>query len=353
MEKESMEFLRTFMDTMSPSGYEEDAARLWRERTRKFADSVETDVHGNSTGVLNKDGSPRIMLAGHIDEIGYMVKFIDKEGYVYFSPIGGIDYHLVPGQRVWIKTKKGRIPGVTGRKPRHLLEGDELSKIVKPEDVWIDIGAKNEKEARAMVEVGDPAVPAVGFETLHGDKVIARGFDDRIGAFIVSEVLRVLSGKKFPAAVFGVATVQEELGTRGAQTSAFRISPDIGIAIDVTFAMDVPGADKKKIGDIKIGGGPVIARGPNINPKVFELFVKTAKEEKIKYQIEGISGPTGTDARIIQLTKAGVATGLISIPNRYMHSPVELVSLKDLENVTRLISEFILRIKKDTDLIPG
>jgi len=352
MEKEQKEFIKRFMDSMSPSGYEEDSARIWKERTKVFADEVKTDVHGNTAGVLNKNGSPRVMLAGHIDEIGYMVKFIDKEGFIYFSPIGGIDYHLVPGQRVLIKTRKGKIHGVTGRKPRHLQEGDEVNKIISPDNVWIDIGAKNEKEAKSLVEVGDPAVPAVGFEELRGDRIVARGFDDRIGAFIVSEVLRVLSKKKPQAAVYGVATVQEELGTRGAQTSAYGISPDIGIAIDVTFAMDMPGADKKKIGDIKIGGGPVIARGPNINAKVFDLFVKIAREKKIKYQVEGISGPTGTDARIIQLTKSGVATGLISIPNRYMHSPVELVSTTDLDNITKLISEFILRVNKKMDFTP-
>ncbi|MCK4860171.1 MAG: M42 family metallopeptidase [Candidatus Omnitrophica bacterium] len=344
MEKKSLEFLKRLMETVSPSGFEEEAVRIWKERTKGFADEVRNDVHGNSIAVLNKGGKPRIMLAGHIDEIGYMVKYIDKQGYIYFSTIGGIDLHLVPGQRVWIKTKKGKVLGVIGRKPAHLLEGEERKKISKIEELWIDIGAKDEKEAKSILDIGDPAVPAVGFENLRNDLVVARGFDDKGGAFIVSETLRLLSEKKIKSAVYGVATVQEEIGLRGARTSAYGISPDIGIAIDVTFASDFPTMDKKKIGDIRIGGGPVIARGPNINPKIFELLVETAKKEKISYQIEGISKATGTDANVIQLTKSGVATGLVSIPNRYMHTPVELVNLQDLENIAKLLSAFILRI---------
>ncbi len=344
MKDESLEFLRRLTETISPSGFEKEAVELWKKRTKDFVDGVKSDVHGNAIAVLNKDGKPRIMLAGHIDEVGYMVKYIDEKGYIYFSAIGGIDLNLVPGKRVWIKTKNGNVLGVIGKKPVHLLEDEERKKVAKIEELWIDIGAKDGKETKSLLDIGDPIVPAFGFENLRNDLTVARGFDDKAGAFVVSETLRLLSKEKLSVSVYGVATVQEEIGIRGARTSAYGISPDIGIAIDVTFASDFPTMDKRKIGDIKIGAGPVIARGPNINHKIFDSLIEIANKEKIPYQVEGISKATGTDANIIQLTKNGVATGLVSIPNRYMHTPVEVVNLKDLENIARLLSAFILKI---------
>jgi len=354
MDRESLDFLRKFIDSMSPSGFEEEAREIWKERTRKFTDEIFTDVHGNAIGVLNKNGKPKVMIAGHMDEVGYMVKYVNKDGFLYFSPIGGIDLHLVPGERVWIKTKKGKILGVMGRKPIHMLEDEEQKKVAKLENLFIDIGAKDKKEVEKIVSIGDPAVPSVGFEVLNKDRVVGRGFDDKSGAWAVSEVLRIISKKKLKASVYGVATVQEEIGLRGAHTSAFGIAPDVGIATDVTFATDYPseGAGATKTGDIRIGKGPVISRGPNINPKVFDLLVDVAKKEKIPYQIEAAPRGTGTDANVIQLTRAGVAAGLVSIPNRYMHSPVELISLDDLENVAKLIAGFILRMDKKIDFIP-
>ncbi|MDI6840920.1 MAG: M42 family metallopeptidase [bacterium] len=354
MERESLDFLREFMDSISPSGFEDEAREIWKTRTSKFVDDVFTDVHGNAIGVINKEGKPKVMLAGHMDEIGYMVKYVNKDGFIYFSPIGGIDLHLVPGERVWIKTKKGKILGIIGRKPIHHLEEEERKKVAKLEDLFIDIGMKDKKETEKIVKIGDPAVPAVGFEVLNKDKVVDRGFDDKGGAFVVSEVLRIISKKKLKANVFGVATVQEEIGLRGATTSAFRIAPDVGIAIDVTFATDYPAIEtgSSKYGDIRIGKGPVISRGPNINPKVFDLLIKVAEKDKIPYQLEAAPGRTGTDANVIQLTRSGVATGLVSIPNRYMHTPVELVSLDDIENVAKLIAGFILQLDGKIDFTP-
>lgn len=352
MKTDSADFLKELIDSHSPSGFEKDACVVWKDRTKEFVDDVRVDVHGNVISVINKEGAPRVMLAGHIDEIGYMVKYVDEQGYIYFSAIGGVDAHLMPGQRIWIKGRKGNVLGLIGRKPIHLLEEGERKTVSKIENLWIDIGAKDRKEALAKVAVGDAALPAVGFDVLNGEKVVGRGFDDRAGAFVISEVMRHLSGRKFPASVYGVATVQEEIGLRGGRTSAYGISPDVGIAVDVTFATDVPGVDKKRLGEMKLGGGPVIARGPNINPKVFELLVKTAEKEKIPYQIEGISGGTGTDANVIQLTRSGVATGLVSIPNRYMHTPVEVVDTNDLANASKLIAAFIMKLDKKTDFIP-
>jgi endoglucanase len=356
MERKPLEFLRGLIDAMSPSGFEGDAAKLWKDYVADFADKVEGDVHGNSIGTINPEGKPRVMLAGHIDEIGYMIKYIDKAGFLYFSTIGGIDTHIMPGERVWIKSKKGTVLGIIGREPIHQLEREKREKVEKIEDLFIDIGVKTKKEAEELVTVGDPAVPAVSFEELKGDRVVGRAFDDRTGAFVVAETLRLLSREKIEAGVYGVATVQEEIGLRGARTSAFRVSPDVGIAIDVTFTSDYPElrseTKRTKFGDIKIGQGPVIARGPNINSKVFDILVETAQKEKIPYQIEGISKATGTDANVIQLTKEGVATGLVSIPNRYMHTPVELVSTEDLVNVSKLLAAFIKRIEKTTNFIP-
>lgn len=247
------------------------------------------------------------------------------------------------------------ILGVIGRKPIHLLGDEDRKKVVKMEDLWIDIGAKDKDEASSLVSIGDPAVLDYDFAELRNGMAVGRGFDDRIGAFVILEAARLLATMKPKAEIYAVATVQEEVGLRGAHTSAFGIDPKVGIAVDVGFATDTPGMgnEKKKVGDIAMGKGPIIARGPNINPKLFDLLVETAEEEKIPYQLEGAPRGTGTDANAIQLTRAGVATGLISIPNRYMHSPCELVNLDDVENVARLIAHAVARIDEATDFIPG
>lgn len=355
MEKDRIEFLRRFMETACPSGFEQKASQVWREEANKFADRTWVDTHGNSFAVVNEGGSPRVMLAGHIDEIGLMITYIDEHGYLSFTGIGGWDSQVLPGQRVQIHTKGGVVLGVIGRKPIHLLKDEERKKVVKLEDLWIDIGAKDKDEAASLVEIGDPAVLDYSFAELRNDLVAARGFDDRIGAFVVLEAARLVSKMDPKAAVYAVATVQEEVGLRGARTSAFGIDPKVGIAVDVGFATDTPGMgnEKKMVGDIAMGKGPVIARGSNINPKLFALMVETAQREKILYQVEGVPRGTGTDANAIQLTRAGVATGLISVPNRYMHSPCEVVHLGDVENIAKLIAHTVARIDDDTDFIPS
>jgi putative aminopeptidase FrvX len=346
--EESIDFLKTLIDCASPSGFEQQAIEAWKQRTQNFSDEISVDVHGNCIAKLSKAKSPKVMLAGHIDEIGYMIKYIDKNGYLYFSCVGGIDLHLVPGQRVWIKTDQGRVLGVIGKKPIHMLEESERKKVSKLEQMWIDIGCSTKEQASKIVEIGDVAVPAVGYEQIREDKVVGRGFDDKVGAFVVSEVLKELTNCQFNASVYGVATVQEEIGLRGARTSCYGISPDIGIAIDVAFASDFPQMDKKKIGQIDIGKGPVIARGPNINKKIFDLLIQTAKQDNIPYQVVAAPRATGTDANVIQLTKQGVATALIGIPLRYMHTPVELISLIDVENAVKLLKSFIIKLDQNT-----
>ncbi len=352
MDKKSLAFLKKLMSTPSPSGYEREAQDVVREEIKGFCDKVERDTHGNQIGIINPEGKPRVMLSGHIDEIGFMVKYIDDEGYLYFAPVGGWDPQISQGQRVVILTDKGPIKGVIGKKPIHLMTEEDRKKVVQIKDQWIDIGAKDKKEAESMVKVGDYAVVDVQFEELMGDLVVSRGFDDKSGAFVVAETLRLLQDKNFDAGVYGVTSVQEEIGLRGAKTSAYHINPDIGIAIDVTFSTDCPTLEKKLVGDIKIGGGPVIARGPNINPKVERLLIQTAEEEGIPYQLEGANRATGTDANAIQITRGGIAAGLVSIPNRYMHTPCEIVSLSDLENVAKLLAGFIRRLTPGIDLIP-
>lgn len=353
MIKEREDFLRDIVNAISPSGYEEEAVKVWRERAKKYTDNIKGDLHGNSIAVLNEGKRPKIMLAGHIDEIGLQITYIDDRGYLRFAPIGGWDPQIPQGQRVVIKGKNGRlIKGVIGKKPIHLLKGQEREKVVDIEKMHIDIGVSTKKEAEELVAIGTVAVIDYYYTKLQGNTVVARGFDNRVGAFIVLEVLGELVDSELEASVYAVATVQEEIGLRGARTSAFGIAPDLGIAVDVTFATDYPGMDKTRFGEIKLGGGPVIARGPNINPKVFELLIKTAEENKIPYQVEAIPRGTGTDANAIQITRSGVATGLVSIPNRYMHTPCEVVNLDDLENIIKLIAGFIKKVKKIEDFYP-
>jgi endoglucanase len=354
MEKDREKFLEALVNAMSPSGFEEEAVKVWVERAKPYADKVYTDYHGNAIAVINEGKEPRIMLAGHIDEIGYMITYVDEQGYLYFNTIGGVDPQIAQGQRVWIKGKDGsRILGVIGKKAIHLLDEEERKRVPKFKEMWIDIGAKNRDEVLEKIDIGTCAVNAQSYEKLYNNNVVARGFDDRVGAFIVLETLIELSKikDKLNASIYAVATVQEEIGLRGAHTSAFGIDPHVGIAVDVTHTADQPGVEKKVIGDIKLGGGPVIARGPNISPKVFEKLVATAKELNLPYQVEPAPRATGTDANAIQLTRAGVATGLVSVPNRYMHTPCEVVNLDDLDNIIKLLAGFCERVKSKEEFI--
>ncbi len=353
MRKQSLQFLSNLMAVPSPSGFEQPAQQVVREYVADFADEVRTDVHGNVIAAKNPDGFPRVMLAGHCDQIGFMVQYINDNGFINFASIGGVDVAVVPGTRVLIHTKDGPLVGVIGRKPIHLLTPEERTKPkLELKKMWIDIGAKDKKAAEKIVQPGDPITFELGLHHLQGDLVTGAGFDDKVGVFVVMETLRLLADKKIECALFSVATVQEELGLRGAKTSAFGIDPQVGIAVDVTFASDHPEADKTLAGEIKLGSGPVIARGPNINPPLHELIVAAAEAEKIPWQPEPAPRGTGTDANAMQITRAGVAAALVSIPDRYMHTPVEIVSLKDLENAARLLAATIASIKPDTDFIP-
>ncbi len=352
MRKDFFQFLKKLVETPSPSGFEQPMQRVVREEMAKFSDEVKTDVHGNVIGIKNPEGKPRLMLAGHCDEVGFMVRYIDEKGFISFSSIGGIDAHLTPGKRMQIHSRKGPVLGVVGKKPIHILEEEEKKKVVELSKQWIDIGAKDKKEAEKLVSIGDPITFSGRLERLQGELVVSRGFDNKMGIFVICEVLRRIAEKPLAAAVFAASTVQEEIGLRGARTAAYAINPQIGIAIDVGVATDYPGVDKKKEGEIFIGKGVILYKGANINPRVGEMLIKIATEEDIPYQLSGESRATPTDANVIQLSRAGVAAALVSVPLRYLHSPVEILSLEDLENAVKLLTAFTLRINEEINLIP-
>jgi len=342
------EFLTALMGEICPTGHEQNARDVWRREAATITDEVRGDFHGNSIAVLNPGRDLRIMLAGHIDEIGLQIHQIDKDGFLWFRGLGGWDMQVFPGQRVRILAKNGTILGVVGRPAIHLQEEEDRKKVATFDSLWIDIGAKDKEDAEKLVHVGDCAVLDYGGpeDLLHG-LMVSRGFDDRIGAFIVLEAMRrvkALSG--LTSSLFAVATVQEEIGTLGAITSCYGIDPQVGIAVDVGFATDTPGLEKaqKRCNKIEMGKGPLIATGPNINPKLFDLITSVAAENNIPFQVVAWEKQTGTDARSIQINGAGVATGLISVPNRYMHSPGEIVHQGDVEDVIELFARVVLAI---------
>lgn len=354
MRAESYDFLKSIEETPSVSGYEQPVARIIRKRMARFADAITTDVHGNVTAIVNPKATTKIMLAGHMDQIGFLVNYIGDTGYVHMCAVGGIDNSVLPGTRVTIHAKGGPLTGVIGRKAIHLMKVEERNAgKIELVDVAVDIGAKDKKQAGELIEVGDPITYQLGLEKLLNDRVVSPGLDNKVGAFVVMEALRLLSEeKKLTVGVYAVATVQEEIGLRGARTAAYAIDPTVGIAVDVCHASDYAAVDKRTAGDVVIGGGPVIARGANINPVLGQLFVDTAKKQKIAYQVDAAPGATGTDANSMQISRSGMATGLVSIPNRYMHTQVELVSLPDLDNAAKLIAETIKRIDAKTSFIP-
>ncbi len=356
MRAQSFAFLQALTQAPSPSGYEQPAQKVFREYIRKHVDQVRTDVLGNTIGLIRGQGKnrPTVMLAGHCDEIGFMVKYIDDQGYAYFAAIGGVDEQLLPGKRVWIHSRKGPLVGVVGRKPIHLIDPKDRDKVSRIHNLFIDFGAQNKKEAEESVRIGDPITFAVGLERLKGERVVSRGFDDKIGSFVVAEVLRRVGEKRNRprCEVFGVSTVQEEIGLRGATTSAYEIQPDIGIAVEVGHASDYPDVDKKQVGEYKLGGGPIVARGANVNPLVYDLLLDAARRGRIPIQVLGAPRATGTDANVIQLSRKGVATGLISVPLRYMHTPGEVLSLEDLEYTCELLVGFIYLIREGMDFTP-
>jgi putative aminopeptidase FrvX len=352
MDQPALEFLRALLNSPSPSGYERPIQNVVRQFVEPFAAPVTTDWHGNVIAAVNPDGRPRIMLAGHCDQIGLMVKHIDDKGFLRVTAIGGWDIQMLLGQKLRVWTAKGPVIGVIARKPIHLLAQEERKSVPEIKDLWIDIGAASGDEAREAVSVGDPVTLELSFETLRNDIVAGPGMDNRVGVWVVMQALKRARAQNPQASVFGVSTVQEEIGLRGAQTSAFTVAPQIAIAVDVTHATDCPTIDENQFGRVKLGKGPVLYRGPNVNPVVFERLMELAKRNDIPVQPNGISVPASNDANVLQISRGGTATGIVAIPNRYMHSPVEMVSLTDLEHAANLIAHFCASVTPSSDFTP-
>ncbi len=349
---QSIAFLKQMLTTPSPSGYEQQIQRVVRSYVEPFAQAVTTDVHGNVAASIGGSAEPRVMLAGHCDQIGLLVTHIDDEGFVYSTTVGGWDPQQLIGQRMTIWGKDGPVAAIIARKAIHLLDENERKQVVKTKELWLDIGAANKEEVQALVRVGDPVTLELGYRPMLNNFANAPGMDDSVGVWVVMEALRRASESTLNCSLHSVSTVQEEIGLRGAKTSAYGIDPHVGIAVDVTHATDCPTIDKRDRGDIRLGDGPVIFRGPNMNPVVVDRLIGVCEEKNIPYQLSAIGRPASNDANTIQVSRTGVATGLVAIPNRYMHSAVEMISLDDLDHAAELLAQFAMRISSGDDFTP-
>ena len=348
MQKASIDFLRTLVNTPSPVGHETRGQRVWLDYVKPFADETFSDTYGNCVAVLNKGGGPRVMLAAHADEIAMAVNYIDDQGFIYVRKMGGVNAAITKAQRVVIHTRGGSVKGVVGNVAPHLMKLDGEPKPPKIHELFIDIGVGSRKEAEKLVRVGDPITLTDEFDFLRGDLVVARAFDNRIGTFAVAEALRLLkeSKVKLNVEVCAVSNVQEEVGLLGARQIAYSLHPEIALVVDVTHATDYPTVSKPQHGDIKIGNGPAVTHGGCNHPEVVKRLEEIAAKRKIPLQHEAMSATSGTDTDVIFWTRGGIASALISLPNRYMHSPVEVVSLKDLEMIPQLMAAFVSSLKK-------
>ena len=348
MREESLQFLKTLVNTPSPVGHEVRGQRVWLDYAKAFADETFSDAYGNCVALLNKGGSPRLMLAGHADEIAMAVNYIDDQGYIYVRKMGGVDAAITKAQRVVIHARNGPVKGVVGNVAPHLMKEDKDPKPPRIHDLFIDIGVGSRKDAEQLVRTGDPITLTDEFDLLRNDLAVARAFDNRIGTFAVAETLRLLkeAKTKVQAEVCAVSNVQEEVGLLGARQIAYSLKPDVALVVDVTHATDYPTVSKAQHGDTKVGHGPTITHGGCNHPEVVARIEAVAKAKKIPLQHEAMSSTSGTDTDVIFWTRGGIASALISLPNRYMHSPVEVVNLKDLEQIPQLLAAFAASLKK-------
>jgi endoglucanase len=347
---DAVAFLKTLLDTPGPSGFETHAARVWRDEAATFA-SVSGDVLGNSFASVGPADGPVIMLAGHIDEIGLIVTYIDDDGYVYVAPIGGWDPQVLVAQRLRFRGRHGDVVGVIGKKPIHLIKLDEREKAAKITDLWVDIGAASREEAEAQLRVGDAGVIDQTALEFPNGRIVSRSIDNRVGAFVVLEALRRYAAKPGAARVVAVATTQEEIGLTGggALVGTTRTKPTMAIVVDVTFATDHPGIEKKEHGNHKLGGGPVLTRGAVVSPVAFGLVRDAAERLGVPYTVQAAGKLTSTDADWVFVAREGVATAVLSIPNRYMHSPNEMIALLDLDRAADVIVEACRTVTSATD----
>jgi|LakMenEpi03Aug12_release.lakeMendotaPanAssembly.Ray.scaffolds.fasta_scaffold08738_13 putative aminopeptidase FrvX len=352
------ELLEQLVNIPSPPGHEGRLQARLLEWAKPFCDEITQDSHGNLIAIRRADrsrvgmnGKPvqRILLAGHCDQLSLMVVHVDDSGFLLVQPVGGWDLAILLGQSLTLWTESGPIPAVCSRKAPHLMTPEERNKLPVWHELWVDAGFKDKKDAESLVQVGDFITAELSLTVMRGEFLSGPGLDDKTGVWTVFETLRLLAGKPLAVDLYCVSTVQEEIGLRGAMTSAYGIDPTVGIAVDVTHATDTPGTEKKQVGDVRLGQGTVIHRGPNIHPLVSRLMIESAKAESIPFQVRAVPKGTGTDANAIQTTRGGVATGLIGIPNRYMHSPVEMVHMEDLRQGARLLARLVQNLDGSTD----
>lgn len=353
MNKDDLRFLKELIEAPSPTGTEMPAAEVLRTRIGRTATEVRTNVMGSVHATLKGTGNgPSVMLAGHIDEVGMMVNYITDEGFISFVPLGGVDAAILPGMRVDVHTRDGVLRGVMGRKPIHLIKSDERKTVTPIDKLFIDVGLSGDA-AKKAIRIGDPITYGVGFEEFGDGFAVSRAFDDKMGAWIAARTLEEVAAEGGAKGdLIAAGTVQEEIGMRGGETSAYSIDPDIGLAVEVGHATDYPDIDKRQFGDAACGDGPIIARGPNINPILFELLVSAAEKAGVPYQIGPENRGTGTDANKIQLSRGGKVAGLISVPLRYMHTPTEVLKLSDLDDSVKLLTRFVLDLDETVDFTP-
>jgi putative aminopeptidase FrvX len=346
------EVLRNLLTAPGPSGYEQAAAAVFRDACEPFADVTHDTVGSTVARVKGTADGPLLAVIGHIDEIGLIVHHIDDDGFLWFSGVGGWDPIILVGQRVEIATRGGAVHGVVGKKPIHLLKDEERKQVPELRNLHIDIGAANGDEARQRVRIGDVAVIAGEPLEYPNGRVVSRSMDNRLGCYVAYEVARLVSeAGGAPGDVAAVAATQEEITFAGARTTAFTLKPDVAIAVDVTFSTDAPGSEEKEIGSHKFGTGPVITRGSTLDPQVFELLHAAGEEAGIPFTVAASARYTGTDADAVHISRGGVPTGVVSIPLRYMHSPVEMVQLDDVENTAKLIAAFAHKLSADLSFL--
>jgi endoglucanase len=347
----SFEFLQRLLTAPGPAGNEVRPARIWREEAATFADEVYTDVRGSSTAVLT-GGAPRLLLSGHIDEIGLIITYIDDDGFLYFAGVGGWDPQVFIGQRIRLLGQNGDVIGVIGKKAIHLMKPEERTKASAIEDMWIDIGVKSRAEALERVRVGTAGVIDSALHQFPNGRIVSRSLDNRIGAYAVLEALRLLAADRPAATVAATAPVQEEINHAGAYTTTFQFEPQAAIIVDVTHATDFPNSDKKLRGEARLGGGPALARGSVNSPVVVDLLMEVAAREGIPYTVKAHPDRSATDADVMQYSRMGVACAVMSIPNRYMHSPNEMIQMEDVQQAARLMAAFARALTPGMDFIP-
>jgi tetrahedral aminopeptidase len=352
MNDDQFAFLQSLVEVTGPSGYETDAQRIWRRRVDDLASEVQMDALGNNIAVLNPEGHPRVMIDAHIDEIGFLVKHVDDSGYIYFSTIGGFDSTTLAGNRIRIIGRNGPVLGVIGRKPPHLLEPEERKKAPELKKMWIDIGVASRDEALELVAIGDAGGRAHGLERLHGNLVTSAALDDRLGCYVMAESFRALAANPPSAAVFAASSVQEEIGLRGARVSSYTAHTEIGVALEVTWTSDHPQVSKTELGDSRVGAGPVIFRGANVNARIFERLVAAADAEGVSYQVDVYAGGSPTDGNAMQMSRSGMAVGILSVPTRYLHTSSEICSLDDVDATVTILTRFVQDLQGEVDLIP-